>query len=123
MSFAITADFIATENARQEAALSDDFAGLGRQLARRGIDIEAVTERAMAFSVAVPTWGVGTGGTRFARFPGPGEPRNIHDKLEDCGVIQQLTRVTPNVSPHFPWGQGEGLQCVAAGSGLARPRL
>lgn len=103
MSFAITADFIATENARQEAALAEDFAALGRQLARRGIDIEKMTERAMAFSVAVPTWGVGTGGTRFARFPGPGEPRNIHDKLEDCGVINQLTRVTPNVSPHFPW--------------------
>ena len=57
----------------------------------------------MDFAVAVPTWGVGTGGTRFARFPGPGEPRNIFDKLEDCGVIHQLTRATPTVSPHIPW--------------------
>jgi L-rhamnose isomerase / sugar isomerase len=72
-------------------------------LERRGVAIEALTSRAMEFFVAVPTWGVGTGGTRFARFPGPGEPRHIHDKLEDCGVINQLTRVTPNVSPHFPW--------------------
>lgn len=103
MGFAITEDFIAAENSQQEAALSEDFHALGRQLARRGIDIEAVTARAMGFSVAVPTWGVGTGGTRFARFPGPGEPRHIHDKLEDCGVINQLTRATPNVSPHFPW--------------------
>jgi L-rhamnose isomerase / sugar isomerase len=62
-----------------------------------------MTERAMAYSVAVPTWGVGTGGTRFARFPGPGEPRHIHDKLEDCGVIHQLMRCTDNVSPHIPW--------------------
>jgi len=46
---------------------------------------------------------VGTGGTRFARFPGPGEPRHIHDKLEDCGVIHQLTRCTDTVSPHLPW--------------------
>ena len=75
MSFAISADFIATENARLETALAEDFAALSRQLARRGTDIERMTERAMAFSVAVPTWGVGTGGTRFARFPGPGEPR------------------------------------------------
>ena len=103
MGFAITADFIGAENAKHEAALAEDYEALGRQLTRRGISIEAMTERAMAFSVAVPTWGVGTGGTRFARFPGPGEPRHIHDKLEDCGVIQQLTRVTPNVSPHFPW--------------------
>ena len=103
MSFAISDDFIATENAKHEAALAEDYEALGRQLARRGISIDAMTERAMTYAVAVPTWGVGTGGTRFARFPGPGEPRNIHDKLEDCGVINQLTRVTPNVSPHFPW--------------------
>jgi L-rhamnose isomerase / sugar isomerase len=103
MSFAISADFIGTANAKLEAALADDYAALGRQLERRGLSIEAMTTRAMDFAVAVPTWGVGTGGTRFARFPGPGEPRNIHDKLEDCGVIQQLARATPNVSPHFPW--------------------
>ena len=103
MSFGISPDFIASGNAKHQAALEEDYEALGRQLARRGISIEAMTERAMGFAVAVPTWGVGTGGTRFARFPGPGEPRNIHDKLEDCGVINQLTRVTPNVSPHFPW--------------------
>jgi L-rhamnose isomerase/sugar isomerase len=103
MSFAIGADVIGAENRRLEAALVEDYAALGRQLERRGVAIEALTSRAMEFSVAVPTWGVGTGGTRFARFPGPGEPRHIHDKLEDCGVINQLTRVTPNVSPHFPW--------------------
>lgn len=103
MSFSIPAEAIGAENARLGAALDEDYHALGRQLERRGVSIEALTERAMAFSVAVPTWGVGTGGTRFARFPGPGEPRHIHDKLEDCGVINQLTRVTPNVSPHFPW--------------------
>jgi L-rhamnose isomerase/sugar isomerase len=103
MSFAIPDDVIAAENARHEQALAEDYEALGRQLARRGISIAAMTERAMGFAVAVPTWGVGTGGTRFARFPGPGEPRHIHDKLEDCGVINQLTRATPNVSPHFPW--------------------
>ncbi len=103
MNFAIRADVIGAENRQLEAGLAEDYAALGRQLERRGVAIEALTARAMEFSVAVPTWGVGTGGTRFARFPGPGEPRHIHDKLEDCGVINQLTRVTPNVSPHFPW--------------------
>ena len=103
MTFAIAPDVIESGNERHRSALAEDYDALGRQLARRGIAIEAMTVRAMDFAVAVPTWGVGTGGTRFARFPGPGEPRNIHDKLEDCGVIQQLTRVTPTVSPHFPW--------------------
>jgi L-rhamnose isomerase/sugar isomerase len=103
MTFSISADFIAEQNGKAQAAHDDDYAHLGRQLARRNIDIESVVAKVMDYAVAVPTWGVGTGGTRFARFPGPGEPRHIHDKLEDCGVIHQLTRATPYVSPHFPW--------------------
>ena len=103
MTFSISDEFIAEQNSRKATFLAEDYAALGRQLERRGIDIEAVIERAMDYAVAVPTWGVGTGGTRFARFPGPGEPRNIFDKIEDCGVIHQLTRTTPTVSPHIPW--------------------
>jgi L-rhamnose isomerase/sugar isomerase len=70
---------------------------------RRGVAIEAIVEKVQAFAVALPTWGVGTGGTRFARFPGVGEPRHIFDKLDDCAVVQELTRATPSVSLHFPW--------------------
>jgi L-rhamnose isomerase / sugar isomerase len=103
MTFSISADFIAEHNQKHMNAHCEDYAHLGKQLARRGLDIEKLTQRAMDYTVAVPTWGVGTGGTRFARFPGPGEPRHIHDKLEDCGVIHQLTRSTGMVSPHFPW--------------------
>ena len=72
-------------------------------LGRRHIDIDKIKAKAAAFAVAIPTWGVGTGGTRFARFPGVGEPRNILDKLDDCAVIQQLTGATPRVSLHIPW--------------------
>ena len=103
MTFAISPDFIAAQNATSIAAHKEDYAALARQLERRGIDIEKMTSRAMAYAVAIPTWGVGTGGTRFARFPGPGEPRGIHEKLQDCGIINQLARTTPTVSPHFPW--------------------
>ena len=46
---------------------------------------------------------MGTGGTRFARFPGVGEPRNIFEKLEDCSTINRLVRATPTVSLHIPW--------------------
>src|SRR3981189_606207 len=101
--FSISEDLLQAENAARKMALDEDYAALARALGRRGIAGDALTRRVMAFGVAVPTWGVGSGGTRFARFPGPGEPRNIFDKIEDCGVIQQLTRATPTVSPHFPW--------------------
>jgi L-rhamnose isomerase/sugar isomerase len=103
MSYRIPDSLIGEENAKLADAQAEDFSTLGRRLERRGIDIEAITAKAAAFAVAVPTWGVGTGGTRFARFPGPGEPRGIFDKLEDCATIHQLTRATPTCSPHFPW--------------------
>jgi L-rhamnose isomerase/sugar isomerase len=96
-------EVIEPDNARRRAALDEDYAHLGRQLARRGVDIEQMVARAAAFRVAVPSWGVGTGGTRFARFPGPGEPRNLLEKLDDCGVVQALVRVTPGISLHIPW--------------------
>lgn len=99
----LSADLIAEANARHADALDEDYDALGRKLARTGIDIDAVLGRVASFSVAVPSWGAGRGGTRFAKFPIPGEPTNIHEKLEDCAVINQLSRVTPRVSPHFPW--------------------
>jgi len=110
------------ENASRRAALAADYAGLGERLARRGVALDRITEQVAAFGVAIPSWGVGTGGTRFARFPGPGEPRNVLDKLRDCGVIQQLTRTTPTVSLHIPWDKAPDyreLRQVAAGYGLA----
>ena len=103
VSHPLSVDQIESHNAQRMAALEDDYASLGRQLGRRGVNIDAVKGKVAGFSVAVPSWGAGRGGTRFAKFPIPGEPTNIHEKLEDCAVIQQLSRVTPRVSPHFPW--------------------
>jgi len=121
MSYRIPEALIGEENARLAAAQAEDYAALGRRLRRAGVDIEAITARVAAFAVAVPTWGVGTGGTRFARFPGPGEPCGIFDKLEDCATIHQLTRATPTCSPHFPWDKVDDyreLAEFAAGLGV-----
>lgn len=99
----VSADFIEAHNAPLRAALDEDFDALARQLARRGIDIDAVTDAVARFEVALPSWAVGTGGTRFGRFPGPGEPRDVFDKLQDCAAVHRLTRANREVSLHFPW--------------------
>lgn len=104
---------IASQNDARIADLRRDYDALGEQLDRRGIDIAAITARARAFGVAVPSWGTGTGGTRFARFPGAGEPRDIFDKLDDCGVIHQLTDATPRVSLHIPWDKADPARMKA----------
>jgi L-rhamnose isomerase/sugar isomerase len=121
MSFAFTDAHIQEHNTRGGSALAEDYEHLALQLARRGVDIERLVERAMAFRVAVPSWGVGTGGTRFARFPGEGEPRNIFEKLEDCEVICKATRSTPGISLHIPWDKPQNageLRSFAASRGL-----
>lgn len=99
----IDTNLIAESNKALQNELDFDYDALGSQLQRRGIDIDAITNKAAGFTIAVPSWGTGTGGTRFARFPGEGEPRNIFEKLEDCSVINQMVRCTSKVSPHFPW--------------------
>jgi L-rhamnose isomerase / sugar isomerase len=120
-TFQISDAFIAEQNQRAKAWLEEDYEHLGRQLRRRGVEIEELTAKAGAFQVAVPSWGVGTGGTRFARFPGAGEPRGIYEKLEDCATINQLVRATPAVSLHIPWDKPEDaadLRAFAASRGL-----
>ncbi len=106
-AFDISDGFVADQNKRSKPALDEDFEHLGKQLRRRGVDIEKLVARAMSYRVAVPSWGVGTGGTRFARFPGIGEPRGIFEKLEDCGTIHKLVRSTPGVSLHIPWDKSD----------------
>jgi L-rhamnose isomerase/sugar isomerase len=109
-------DVVASENEKRRAALESDYAGLAAQLERRGIAIDAIRDKVAAFHVAVPSWGVGTGGTRFARFPGVGEPRDIFDKIEDCAVINQLTGATPTVSLHIPWDKSDPNRLKQAAS-------
>jgi L-rhamnose isomerase/sugar isomerase len=112
----IATDLVQQHNAEREAALRRDYDHLGEQLSRCGIDIAAILAKVENFGVAIPSWGVGTGGTRFARFPGPGEPRDVFDKIEDCSVIQQLTRATPTVSLHIPWDKADPKHLKQAAS-------
>jgi L-rhamnose isomerase/sugar isomerase len=112
----IDPDIVAADNAGREADLRADYDSLGERLERRGISIAAIKDSIASFSVAVPSWGVGTGGTRFARFPGPGEPRDIFDKIEDCAVIAQLTRATRTISLHIPWDKADPNRLKQAAS-------
>lgn len=114
----ISGDMIAAENEKRASAHQSDYGALGEKLARSNFDIETITQKVAEFFVAVPSWGVGTGGTRFARFPGLGEPRHIFDKLEDCSVIHQLTQATPTVSLHIPWDKADPKELKAKGDSL-----
>ncbi|MDE2731267.1 MAG: TIM barrel protein [Bacteroidota bacterium] len=99
-----------------------DLSGLKRQLRRAGHNVDAVLDELAAFDVALPSWALGTGGTRFGRFPGQGEPANIGEKLEDAAVVHQLTGSTPRISLHIPWDEPDDpaqLRHQAAEFGLS----
>jgi L-rhamnose isomerase / sugar isomerase len=101
--FEIDDDVIAESNRGSIAPVEEDYDYLARILRRRSVDIEVLTAKAQTLNIAIPSWGVGTGGTRFARFPLAGEPRDVYEKLEDCAAVFKLVRSTPAVSLHIPW--------------------
>ncbi len=49
-------------------------------------NLDDVIKKLVAFQIAIPSWALGTGGTRFGRFPGGGEPQNLEEKIEDIGL-------------------------------------
>ena len=122
MTFEIDDSFIDEQNRKARAWVEEDYEALARKLRRQNVDIEDLVKKAVAFRVAIPSWGVGTGGTRFARFAGAGEPRDIYEKLEDCATIFKLVRSTPSVSLHIPWDKPDDaskLRDFAGARGLS----
>lgn len=64
---------------------------------------ESFLQKLIDFQIAIPSWALGTGGTRFGRFSGGGEPRNLEDKMMDIGLLHQLNRSSGAISLHIPW--------------------
>ena len=66
-------------------------------------DAEQIIKKLIAFNVAIPSWALGTGGTRFARFSGAGEPGNLEQKMEDVALLHALNNSSGSISLHIPW--------------------
>ena len=65
--------------------------------------MDELLQKLIDFQVAIPSWALGTGGTRFARFGGGGEPRNLEEKIEDIGLLHALNKSSGAISLHIPW--------------------
>lgn len=66
-------------------------------------NVNKVLEKLIAFQVAIPSWALGSGGTRFGRFSIGGEPRNLEEKIEDIGLLHALNKSSGAISLHIPW--------------------
>ena len=84
-------------------------------------NVNAVIQKLIDFNVAIPSWALGTGGTRFGRFSGAGEPGNLEEKMEDVGLLHALNQSSGFISLHIPWDIPENhsaIKTLAAQSGL-----
>jgi L-rhamnose isomerase / sugar isomerase len=101
----LNAEMIATLEADRQDRHERALAAAGSLLELQGVGAERVIAEVGRFSVAAPSWALGTGGTRFGRFPGAGEPRTIEEKLDDVAALNALTGANRTVSLHVPWDE------------------
>ncbi len=84
-------------------------------------NLEEVINKLVAFQIAIPSWALGTGGTRFGRFSGSGEPRSLEEKIEDVGLLHALNQSSGAISLHIPWdipSDAAAIKSLAAQYGL-----
>ncbi len=82
----------------------------------------AILQKLIDFQIAIPSWALGSGGTRFGRFSIGGEPRNLEEKIADVGLLHALNRSSGAISLHIPWDipkDAAAIKALAAQHGLA----
>ena len=94
---------IAEVNKSSEKAHTRKFEILAESLEQDGFNIEKIIQKISDFQVAIPSWALGTGGTRFGRFPGGGEPGSLEEKIKDVGTLHALNGSSDAISLHIPW--------------------
>ncbi len=112
----------------QRSAIDDHNESLLKEHQRRlqflrseVLQADAVLPLLMDLQVAIPSWALGTGGTRFGRFPAGGEPRNLEEKIEDVGLLHALNQSSGSISLHIPWDVPQNhaaIRTLAAQHGL-----
>jgi len=101
-------DFIEEENKKLLAPHNRDY-----EFVAVGINnLDALLAKLMDFQVAIPSWALGTGGTRFGRFGGGGEPGNLEQKIEDIGLLNALNKSSGAISLHIPWDIPEDANAI-----------
>ena len=99
----INKQHIADENKNSSENHKDGFEFLSHQLDNQDKDVNAILRKLADFQVAIPSWALGAGGTRFGRFSYFGEPSTLEQKIDDVGVLHALTKTAGAISLHIPW--------------------
>ena len=96
-------DIIEQNNKSEVENFNSDYAYLSDKLTKSGANVSDIVNKIADFQVAIPSWALGAGGTRFGRFSYGGEPSSLEQKLDDVGLIHALTHSAGAISLHIPW--------------------
>src|SRR5690606_3800526 len=99
---------VAEHNQRLAATQKQRFERLAEELP----DAMEIVDKLVDFQVGIPSWALGTGGTRFGRFPEGGEPRSLEEKIQDVGLLHALNRSSGAISLHIPWDIPEDIKQI-----------
>lgn len=110
----ITTEQIAASNDKRSRRHAARWKALQAELEDRGVDVRDMIDRLKTFQIAIPSWALGTGGTRFGRFPMGGAPLNLEEKMEDVGLVHALNRSSGAISLHIPWDIPSDAKAIRA---------
>jgi L-rhamnose isomerase/sugar isomerase len=99
----------------------EEYDFLGTRLEKRNINTANVVNKLREFQVAIPSWALGAGGTRFGRFSTGGEPSNLQEKIDDVGILHAITQSAGGISLHIPWDipkDADAIKQQAASHGI-----
>ncbi|MCB9303308.1 MAG: sugar isomerase [Lewinellaceae bacterium] len=108
----IDASQISRHNKSYIESHRETYEFLRYQLDKQGRNADAIVEQLKRLQIAIPSWALGAGGTRFGRFSMGGEPGTLEQKIEDIGLIHALTRSAGAVSLHIPWDIPEDPKAI-----------
>ncbi|MFD3002994.1 sugar isomerase [Pontibacter toksunensis] len=103
---------IEQHNEKQSALHQKKLDTLTAVLSDEGHSVNAILDKIAAFQVAIPSWALGTGGTRFGRFAGGGEPRSLEEKIEDVGLLHAINQSSGAISLHIPWDIPQNAKAI-----------
>ena len=108
----INTDQLSEFNKKQNDSFENEIDYIKNKFAKKGISIDEIIQKLADFQVAIPSWALGAGGTRFGRFSYGGEPSSLEQKLDDIGILHALTKTAGAVSLHIPWDIPEDVNAI-----------
>jgi len=103
---------ISTHNDQTLPDHRESFGYLSKRLENQNVDTQKIIKQLRDFQIAIPSWALGNGGTRFGRFSGGGEPRTLEEKIADVGLLHALNKSSGAISLHIPWDIPEDIPAI-----------